>query len=164
MKPVLPIREKRHRLSRDCYLGMVTVTFTFCIKDHLPAFTDSTSVGAMLNCLRRALDKYQAKNWAYVFMPDHLHCILEGVSESSDLWSAAVCFKKLSGIWLRWHRPGVRWQKDFYDHIHRKEEDLQKQIGYLLANPFRKGLVDDWVEYPYLGSLDYDLKEIALNW
>lgn len=54
----------------------------------------------------------------------------------------------------------MRWQKDFYDHIHRKEEDLKKHIIYILDNSARRGLVVNWDEYFFKGSLDFDLKEI----
>ena len=161
MEPIKLIREKRHRLPRRFYVGMVTVTFTFCMRDRFPALTDPATVDAMLTRLRNTLDKHQLRNWAYVFMPDHLHCILEGKTDGSDLLGAAYLFKKATGAWLRWHRPTVKWQKDFYDHIHHKDEDLHKQISYIIANPIRKGLVEDWLEYPYLGSLDYDIREIC---
>jgi len=108
MKAPLPIREHRHRLPLDCYQGRKRVTFTFCLAGRTPLFKDAEIIKAALDCLRQALNKNQTKNWAYVFLPDHLHCILEGESETANLWLAAVDFKQLSGFWLKQHRPGTR--------------------------------------------------------
>ena len=69
-------------------------------------------------------------------------------------------FKQKTGFWLSRNTGGIKWQKDFYDHIHRKNEDLKKHITYLLDNPVRKGLVDHWQNYPFKGSLDFNLQEI----
>jgi putative transposase len=160
----MQIKEKRHRLPVECYRGLVTVNFTFCIEKRIAAFRDGETVDANVVCLQRALARHKVKNWGYIFMPDHMHCILQGVDESSDLWQAAVKFKQLSGYWFPRHRPGVRWQKDFYDYVHRKEDDLNKHILYLVNNPVRSGLVEGWKDYPYKGSLDYVLDEIIEMW
>jgi REP element-mobilizing transposase RayT len=92
-------------------------------------------------------------------MPDHIHIVLEGISENSNLWKAIVLFKQLTGFWLKQNHPDIKWQKDFYDHVLRREE-LKKQIRYILRNPVRKGLVADWKDYPYMGTLNGDLEDI----
>jgi REP element-mobilizing transposase RayT len=66
-------------------------------------------------------------------------------------------FKQRSSFWLAQNRPGIRWQKDFYDHILRRDEDLIRHVRYILANPIRAGLVTDWRQYPYRGSTIFDL-------
>lgn len=49
---------------------------------------------------------------------------------------------------------GSLWQKRFYDHILRKDEDIQKIGEYILNNPVRRRLVGDYREYPYGGYID----------
>ena len=93
-------------------------------------------------------------------MPDHLHFILEGESEDSDLWKTAVLFKQLTGFWLSQNHPAIKWQKDFYDHVLRQDEELKKHIYYILDNPVRKRLVADWRDYPYKGSIHESLENI----
>jgi REP element-mobilizing transposase RayT len=82
---------------------------------------------------------------------------LRGNSADSDVRQAVIVFKQSSGFWLKQHRPDVHWQKDFYDHIIRRDEDLGAQIRYIAANPVRKGLVNDWQEYPHTGAIGVDL-------
>ena len=56
--------------------------------------------------------------------------------------------------------PDYFWQKDFYDHVIKKEESIAKQVRYILNNPVRKGLVDLWDKYPYSGSIGINLEDI----
>jgi putative transposase len=127
-----PAREKKHRLSLDCYKGRVRVTFTLCVEEKKVLFTEKVIVDTFLEILLEAKNKHDCRNWVFIFMPDHLHLILEGNSEKADLWKTLVLFKQKTGFWLSKNRKGMRWQKDFYDHIHRKEEDLKKHITYNL--------------------------------
>jgi REP element-mobilizing transposase RayT len=95
-------------------------------------------------------------------MPDHLHIVNEDILEESDLWKMMSFFKQKTGFWLSRNKKDMKWQKDFYDHIHRKEENLKKHIIYILNNPVRKGIVSDWQNYPFRGSLDFNLEDIIL--
>ena len=92
-------------------------------------------------------------------MPDHVHLLVSGQSESSDAWAAVALFKQRTGFWLGKHRQGVCWQKDFFDHIIRRDEDLGAQVRYIAGNPVRKGLVRDWREYPFTGFIEVDLDD-----
>ncbi len=92
-------------------------------------------------------------------MPDHIHLVLEGTEKESNILNAIKMFKQKSGFWLK-HNFNVIWQKSFYDHIHRKNSELKKHIKYIFENPVRKGLVKEFREYKYLGSLDYEINEI----
>ena len=153
-------RERKHRLPLDYYEGRARVTFTFCIKEKKTLFTEKAVADKFLEILIEAKNKYNCKNWVYIFMPDHLHLILEGNSEKADLWKAVVLFKQKTGFWLSKNKKRIQWQKDFYDHIHRKDEDLKKHIIYILDNSVRKGLVKNWKDYPFKGSLDFELEKI----
>ena len=93
-------------------------------------------------------------------MPDHFHFILGGEDLNANLWKAVVLFKQQTGYWFSKNMPGARWQKDFFDYLHRKERDLKDHIFYILDNPVRGNIVKNWKNYPYKGSLDLNLHEI----
>ena len=45
-------------------------------------------------------------------------------------------------------KHGVKWQRDFFDHRLRNDQELQEKTSYILMNPVRKGLcerVEDWL-------------------
>ena len=65
-------------------------------------------------------------------------------------------FKQKTGFRLSKNKKGVIWQKDYFDHILRKDEVLEKHVKYILGNPVRAGLTKDWKAYPFKGSTVYD--------
>ena len=96
---------------------------------------------------------------AYIFMPDHCHVLLQGKSELADTLCAMRNFKQKSGFWLSKNHHGIEWQKSFYDHILRSDEEIDKQMRYILENPVRKRIIEDWKEYPWNGSMIYEINE-----
>ena len=94
----------------------------------------------------------------YCFMPDHLHLVLLGNSDGTDLLQVVAHFKQATGHWPSLHRPSVRWQRSFYDRILRAHE-VHRMISYVLDNPVRRNLVDDWRKYPFTGAIGLNLEE-----
>jgi len=45
-------------------------------------------------------------------------------------------------------RGGPVWQKGYYDHAVRCDEDLRRLARYMIANPLRAGLVERIGDYP----------------
>jgi hypothetical protein len=84
-------------------------------------------------------------------MPDHIH-ILTGPDDreaSPPLPRFIQRFKSAAThrLW-RLGISGVVWQSSYYDHVLRKDEDLERVARYILGNPVRKGLVDAAEAYP----------------
>ena len=155
---------KKHRLNRKFYTGLKRISFTLCVKDKKNLFDDEGIVKEFISVLKFETNKQNVKNWVYVFMPDHLHIILEGTTEESDLWKTIKIFKQKAGYLLK-REVGERFklQKDFFDYIHRKNDDLIKHIKYVAENPVRKRLVKDWRNYKKTGSIHYNLEELIGN-
>jgi len=71
------------------------------------------------------------------------------------IWWGSRLFKQRSGYAYR-RLTGDRevlWQKSYYDHVLRRDEDLSDAARYIWGNPVRAGLVDNARDYPYSGSL-----------
>ena len=95
----------------------------------------------------------------YCFMDDHQHLIISGAGADADIWKTIVSYKQKTGFWMSGNKPGMRWQKDFYDHVIRTKEDMVTQVRYILDNPVRKRLVSFWEEYPFRGSIGCNLED-----
>ena len=52
---------------------------------------------------------------------------------------------------------GAFWQKSYWDHLLRADAQVERVVEYVLQNPVRRGLVADWREYAFCGSLVFDL-------
>ena len=86
---------------------------------------------------------------AFVLMPDHLHWLLI-LEENADLSRVIGLLKGRSARRLnkQLKRSGPVWQRAFYDHAVRKDEDVRKLARYIVANPIRAGLVKRLMDYP----------------
>ena len=118
-------------------------------------FYDTRLAAATVQCLRDLRVKMDFRLYVYCLMPDHLHALI-GLGESArSLGDACGAFKSLSTreFW-RWHE-GKLWQRQFFDHIIRNEEDFFETVEYIKLNPVRKKLVERWEEWPYTGRIDY---------
>ena len=96
----------------------------------------------------------------YCFMPDHQHLIITGTESDSDIWKAIISYKQKTGFWMSKNKANMRWQRDFYDHVIRRHEDMVTQVKYILDNPVRKGLVSSWQEYPHKGCISCRMEDV----
>lgn len=114
-----------------------------------------------LSCIE-TLVEYSVKTnvpvLAYCFMPDHVHLLL-AASSTCSIPSFVGGFKSLSmrELRIRFGHGDSFWQKRYYDHFLRADEDIHTVVRYIMQNPVRKGLVSTWKEYPLSGSLVYSL-------
>ena len=91
----------------------------------------------------------QAETVCYCLMPDHLHWLLE-LQPSADLSVVVQKMKSLAtkSVFRRdFLVEGSLWQRGFFDHAVRRDENLLKVARYIVANPLRAGLVDSVGDY-----------------
>jgi len=152
------VREKPHRLKRIRYQGLVSVAFTVCLEQRAPLFLRADTVDLFVEYLKCACEEANV-HAVYCFMPEHVHTISIGQSDGSDALRWIENFKHMTGWWLKTHRPNIRWQKGFWDRITRSTHEEAHCAWYLVNNPVRRGLVETWDDYPFTGSIGFDLKE-----
>ncbi len=79
----------------------------------------------------------------------------------SDLLAMMKEFKQKTTFRLRQAGKPFGWQKDFYDHIVRANEDYGAQVRYLLRNPVRRRLCADWRDWPNKGVLGQTWEQLT---
>jgi putative transposase len=151
--------EKKHRLPLDLYKGVVSVAYTACTRNRAYVFMNALHVERAARLLVEEAARWKCDLVIYLFMPDHVHLVLQGVGENSDTYRAMWSFKQKTGYLFSKAGLGIIWQKNFYDHILRTEDDLSNHLRYILRNPVRKGLVGRWQDYAYKGSTVFDLNQ-----
>ena len=87
------IKEKKHRLPIELYKGKINVSFTLCIKDKQSILNNKEVVNVFIEILSKVIKKYDCIIPVFCFMPDHLHLIISGINDNSDIWKAVVDFK-----------------------------------------------------------------------
>ncbi len=84
-------------------------------------------------------------------MPDHLHVLLQGDKPNASLPDFVRNFKQRSAYAFRQHAGDPPWQRSYYDHVLRKDENIREIARYIFENPVRKGLIGDFREFPFSG-------------
>ena len=116
------------------------------------------------------------KEIAFCILPDHIHLIWELPENDANYSNRISMIKRRFTIEYKQtfkilinnnasrikHRESTIWQRRFWEHTIRDENDLNKHIDYVHFNPVKHGLVDrviDWQGssfYQYVLSGHYD--------
>jgi putative transposase len=95
---------------------------------------------------------------AYCFMPDHLHLVVESLTDTADLRAFVKLAKQRSGWEHRRETRELLWQSGYYDRVLRRDESLESAVRYVVGNPVRKGLAQSAAEWPLSGSDVFDIR------
>lgn len=127
---------------------------TTVILNRTPYFTDFNLGRLIVNEMRRLDEEKLVQSIAWVLMPEHLHWLLQ-LGEEKILSEVIKMFKGRSARALNrsLQRQGPIWQKSYYDHAIRKEEDIQEIARYIVVNPLRRGLVTDIGQYSFWDAI-----------
>ena len=96
---------------------------------------------------------------AWVVLPEHLHCLWTLPAGDDDFprrWQeikkafsrALPASERRSDTQLARHERGI-WQRRYWEHFIRDEEDYAAHLDYVHVNPLRHGLVSRVVDWPY---------------
>jgi REP element-mobilizing transposase RayT len=148
-------RRKRTRLSDESYAEPNAIcSVTIAVKGRQTVFANPEIATGTVAVLRSLAAARGVRIYAFCIMPDHVHLIM---SPSTDC-SVIAFVGQLKNLILRmsWNYgvSGSFWQKGFWDHFLRADEDLHVAVEYVLANPVLAGLVEDADLYPYSGGFD----------
>ena len=143
------------------YLGRYRYTLTFVTYDRIRAFTDPAAVALVLAQILRTTTEKGFEIIVWCFMPDHLHLVVEGLADGSDLKAFAKIAKQYSGYYYaQAHGRAKLWQKGVNDYIVRDDVDLLDRVRYVVNNPLAAGLVSRPEDYSFLGSQRWSVEEL----
>ncbi len=114
-------------------------------------------------------------NLALVVLPDHLHAVWrlpEGDSDYSSRWRrikagftrALPLNERISTSRQAKGERGV-WQRRFWEHTVRDEEDLRLHLDYVHINPVKHGFVSRVSDWPHSTFHEYVRRKVyTLDW
>jgi putative transposase len=158
----MTFERKRIRLERGRYRGRGLFFLTFCTADREPIFVSAELAEWMVRRLRELAVRYSFQLHAWCLMPDHLHVLIAGALDTSDIMFFAARFKQATAFEGKRLFGKTLWQTHFYDHIVRGDEAGECIAAYIWWNPVRKGLCSDARDYPYSGSDTVEWKRSLL--
>ncbi|MGB2833318.1 MAG: transposase [Methylotenera sp.] len=131
-----------------------------------------------VNLLRQSVKKVQQQQpfeiIAWVVLPDHLHAVWTLPIGDSDYWGRWWAIKshfvrnlKKHGVSVTIRADGsaMCWQRRFWEHTIKDEDDLRRCVDYCYINPVKHGLVKAVIDWPY-SSFHRDVKRgiYPSNW
>jgi REP element-mobilizing transposase RayT len=159
----------RYKIYEEHYPYFITSTFN----EQLSLFADQEVAKIVLDSLQFLQKERLITLYAYVFMHDHLHCIMEGNNLSDKLRTfksytarAIIDYLKETNrtYYLRRLKNGVSkenseykvWQEGFHPKQIRTTEMMIQKISYIHYNPVKAGFVNREIDWRYSSACNYE--------
>ncbi|UEM22010.1 transposase [Skermanella mucosa] len=138
------------RYRRDQTPG-ASYFFTVVTRGRHPVFCADPQVNILREVFREVRSERPFSIDAIVVLPEHIHALWklpEGDTDYSTRWQMIKArFSRRDG--------GTAWQKRFWEHRIRDDEDHARHIDYIHWNPVRHGLVTAPGEWPWSSFRKY---------
>ena len=136
-----------------------TFFFTVCLAHRRDNDLLIRHISALRYAIKETRKTYPFKIDAWVVLPEHMHCVIT-LPSTDDNYSLRWRLIK------RWYseaipkteyRSEVRskrgergiWQRRYWEHVIRDEQDYRAHIDYVHFNPVKHGLVNRAADWPY---------------
>ena len=138
-----------------------TFFFTVVTCNRQKILADEPGISLLREAFRYVLDRHPFQMDACVELPDHIHAIWtlpEDDSDYSTRWRLIKSYfsrnlpdKSNTGLTVSRINKGEQsvWQRRFWEHQMRDEQDVQRHVEYIHFNPVKHGLVQAPIDWPY---------------
>ena len=128
---------------------------TIVTNDRKPIFSEPSHIDRLRIALRRVKAELPFQISAAVVLPDHIHFLWSLPRGDTDFSGRVGRMKVLftrslaqtgelssgSNASRRKHRESDVWQRRFWEHTIRDDEDFERHLDYIHDNPVKHGLV-----------------------
>lgn len=157
-RPPVQRTPERHRAYRLAFARLEKAL----LASRSPRWLADPRIAAVVQKELHALDSQQYHLLAYCLMPNHVHLLVDmtGIPAPPPRKDGTQYTALTQALWLLKGRTGYAcnqilgrkgrfWSREFYDHVVRDEAELARVTAYIIHNPVKAGLVDDWEQWPY---------------
>ena len=148
---------------RRSYVPGGTYFFTVVSFRRLPILTAQQSRDLLHASWEDVRSRFPFTTVAICLLPDHLHCVWtlpDGDADYSTRWreikrlfskgiSQSLEQKEPDSLSRQNRHEATVWQRRFWEHSIRDEEDLNRHIDYIHYNPVKHGLVEQVVDWEW---------------
>lgn len=127
--------------------------FTVVTHQRRPWLIEYPAIERLRKSFRHVMETRPFSIDAIVILPDHLHCIWqlpEGDNNFPERWRQ---IKRFVSIGLRStlnaRNEKELWQRRYWEHLIRGEEDWQQHMDYIHYNPVKHGYVCRPLDWPH---------------
>ena len=154
---------------RRPHLAGASYFFTVALADRRSDLLVS-HIDELRQAYRHVQSQYPFSTVAICVLPDHLHAIWRMPADSGDFslrWRLLKTYFSRhfptavdrSSSKIRQGEKGI-WQRRYWEHQLRDDDDLQRHVDYIHFNPVKHGLVSRACDWPYSSFHRY----VARGW
>jgi putative transposase len=140
-----------------------TYFFTVVTHRRRPLFSNPAIRSTLAQAIRFVRDIRPFSIDAWILLPDHMHCIWtlpEGDADYSTRWATIKRYVSsnsartlhdaaLSTSSRQKKRESTIWQRRFWEHQIRNEDDFERHMDYIHFNPVKHGYVQQVMDWPH---------------
>ncbi len=116
-------------------------------------------ISLLKDCIKKVYTSHPFEIIAWVVLPDHMHCLWrlpEGDTDYATRWrliksyfsKALTANEYRSPSRIKNSERGI-WQRHYWEHWIRDEQDLQRHFDYIHRNPLKHRLVTRVADWPH---------------
>jgi putative transposase len=157
---------------RRAYFEGGTYFFTLVTFDRVKIFDNPANIQCMQDAFECVIQKHPYEMDAHVFLPEHLHFAWK-LPENDHDFSTRIrllksYFSRNCDVKYRFEpgesrkkkREKAIWQRRFWEHLIRDDDDYARHIEYIHYNPVKHGLVRAAIDWKYSSFHEYVKKGI----
>jgi putative transposase len=133
--------------------------FTLVTHNRRPILCEPENINLLRDSFKRVIQQHPFVIDAIVILPEHLHCLWTLPPGDADFstrwrliksWFSRRCDSQYQGqvsASRRSKNERAIWQRRFWEHLIRDEQDFNHHVDYIHYNPVKHGLVlspKDW--------------------
>ena len=142
-------RPRPTRLHDFPYVGKYHYSLCFVTNARRRVFESQALANAAIVQIQKTCELELFLVLAYCVMPDHIHLILQGLADTSDLRHCVKLTKqRVEHVARREFDIRGLWQKGYYERVLRSRHAVEDAVRYVLENPVRARLATSIGEYP----------------
>ena len=143
---------------RRWYVPNAVYFITAVTRERRPLFADEANVDLLRATMRKAKEYHPFRMHAYALMPDHIHLLIyvpEATSISGLMHSIQRNFTRNYKKARDLYAPMRLWQRGFWDHVIRNEDDFERHFDYIHYNPVKHGYTALPADYAHTSFHEY---------
>ena len=149
------------RLPDFDYTGIHSYFLTASTHQRQKAFAVPQFATPAAEQLLRLAQSHRFAVHAYCLMPDHVHVLIAAQATSANARTFFNQWRQWTGFKWKQLRGFQLWQNGYWDYVLRQDEEPFRISAYIVNNPVRAQLSRTVLDYPYVGSSEYTLPQLA---
>jgi putative transposase len=150
--------EKLYKLSKK-YFSHFDAWLDRCLAGS-PRWLTEEKIAQVVADELHSMDGERYRLLAYCLMPNHVHLVIDTAGYEIEIhhrgptapYPLADTLKRLKGRTARrcnlaLGRSGPFWHHESYDHIVRNQQEYERIVAYILNDPVKAGLVENWEDW-----------------